>query len=316
MVKVVVTGIPLDQKAASGNRNTKIFHADCYPYPEILRQKKYEMQGVVFLSENQLALEKADVVLCIDVTPDIFSRIKKLPAKIFKILQVKKSVLYDFFSHSLPVIQDPVWDVVLTWNRSFEAQDIIYYDIPMAGKSVLGLPDTLPESYMDFYECGVVIDSCKRHDHRGFVPERNEFYKALSGSGAIDLYGNGWRNAPDAHQFGEIDSKIDVMKKYSYALVVENMRVQGYVTEKLADCILAGIPVIYFGDCYSAQKRFPDSFVPLPEISMKAFADCKRVIKENYTSFYKSVRNCYRNSDDWSSSYTDALENALKRFCK
>lgn len=316
MVKVVVTGMSLDQNAAPENRAEKIFHADCYPYPEIWRQEKYETQGFVFLSENQLALENADIVLCVEATQDIISRIKKLPAKIYKILQARKSVLHDVLSHSHLLIQDPVWDVVLTWNRSFEAQNIIYYDIPMAGKSVLGLPDTLPTAHGEFHECGVVIASRKDGDHRGFIPERNTFYKALSRSGAIDLYGNGWRNEPDVHQFGEVDSKINIMKKYSYALVIENMYVSGYATEKLADCILAGIPVIYLGDCYNAQKRFPDTFVPLPEISMKAFADCKRVIEENYTSFYQSVRNCYQNSDDWSSSYINALDNALNRFRK
>jgi len=80
---------------------------------------------------------------------------------------------------------------------------------------------------------------------------------------AIDLYGRGWdrwrsrqsmwwpywRNFIALMQTyrGSCESKIDVLSKYRFSLCLENMPMQGYITEKIFDCFYAGTIPIYLG---------------------------------------------------------------------
>ena len=313
MVKAVVVGLYVDKDCVFGSSNGGTGYGNYLHYPEILLRKMLEVYNIAFFSESQLPLEEADVVLCIDLTPDLYDRIKQLPSGIYKILQACESPLYAPFSHYYKVLGDPVWNAVLTWNRAFEGENIFHYDIPITGKTGSGLPEFLPERDLEFSECGVVIASGKGRDPRGFLPERQQFYKKMTAAGYIDLYGNGWKVEPEKNRFGKINDKIAVLKKYSYALVIENLWSDGYVTEKIGDCILAGLPVIYAGDFYYAQMRFPDTFVPLTDINVDCFIQAREKIRQNYTDFCQAVRGSYQNSDTWCDSYLLAMKNI---FCK
>jgi len=64
----------------------------------------------------------------------------------------------------------------------------------------------------------------------------------------FDLYGYGWNVKQHPSYIGCIDSKFEVYHKYKFALCLENMcDVKGYITEKICDCICAGIVPIYYG---------------------------------------------------------------------
>lgn len=64
----------------------------------------------------------------------------------------------------------------------------------------------------------------------------------------IDIYGNGYKSIPD---------KFDILRKYKYAIVIENCQYQDYWTEKIGDCFLAGCYPIYHG-CPNIDKYFPE----------------------------------------------------------
>ncbi len=51
-------------------------------------------------------------------------------------------------------------------------------------------------------------------------------------------------------------SKVDVFRRYRFALVFENQRQPGYVTEKFLDCLLDGTVPIYWGDP-TLESRLP-----------------------------------------------------------
>ena len=79
----------------------------------------------------------------------------------------------------------------------------------------------------------------------------------------FDLYGKGWdrfftRNIlwwPLLRHFGKIqslykgavNSKLETMSQYDFALCFENMIMDGYITEKIFDCFYSGTIPIYWG---------------------------------------------------------------------
>ena len=87
-------------------------------------------------------------------------------------------------------------------------------------------------------------------------------------SDIIDVYGNGYKPIPD---------KIEALKKYQYAIVIENCRYPDYWTEKIGDCFLAGCYPIYHG-CINFEEYFPrDSF---SKIDVCDIHNSIKVIKE------------------------------------
>lgn len=92
-------------------------------------------------------------------------------------------------------------------------------------------------------------------------------------SDIIDVYGNGYNSIPD---------KLDVLRKYKYAIVVENCQYQDYWTEKIGDCYLAGCYPIYHG-CPNIKDYFPQgSFSKINVCDIeKSVEAIKRIIDNN-----------------------------------
>ena len=67
-------------------------------------------------------------------------------------------------------------------------------------------------------------------------------------SDIIDIYGNGYKSIPD---------KFDILRKYKYAIVIENCKYPDYWTEKIGDCFLASCYPIYHG-CPNIEEFFPE----------------------------------------------------------
>ena len=86
---------------------------------------------------------------------------------------------------------------------------------------------------------------------------------ALTDFNAVDLYGRGWerwwsrqamwmpywRNRRKLMSIykGACASKFDVLQHYQFCLCFENMAMNGYITEKLFDCLYAGTIPLYLG---------------------------------------------------------------------
>jgi len=65
-------------------------------------------------------------------------------------------------------------------------------------------------------------------------------------SHSVDVFGGGWPKSMRNYR-GYVSSKVSLLKRYRFCLVMENQRQTGYVTEKLLDCIAAGTVPIYWG---------------------------------------------------------------------
>lgn len=64
----------------------------------------------------------------------------------------------------------------------------------------------------------------------------------------FDLYGVGWSKERHPSYKGAPKDKFEVYHNYKFALALENTKnVRGYVTEKIFDCLVAGIVPVYLG---------------------------------------------------------------------
>lgn len=127
---------------------------------------------------------------------------------------------------------------------------------------------------------------------------RIEAMAELAPSGAIDLYGFGWkkwwsprslwlpywRNRKSLMSIykGSCQSKLDTLSKYRFCLCFENMAMDGYITEKIIDCFYAGTIPLYLGA--------PDIDKYIPE---NCYIDCRE-----FTSWTDLLKNVQSMSDE------------------
>jgi hypothetical protein len=134
------------------------------------------------------------------------------------------------------------------------------------------------------------------------------------------IYGPGWsagKNIPKKYRedlslmatsdyLGVCKNKIDVLRGYTFALCIENVRWPGYVTEKIIDCFVAGTIPIYFGapdieklipsDAYIHLDNFSNWNDLLDYIQNMSLEDITRIQKAGaeYLSLPASSRHSYQ----------------------
>jgi hypothetical protein len=103
----------------------------------------------------------------------------------------------------------------------------------------------------------------------------------------FDLYGLGWDSAAFPSYKGKVSDKLATLTHYRFALVYENAQsYAGYISEKIQDCLLAGVVPIYGGapniaqwipsDCYidiNQFKTFDDLYAFLSGMTAEAHAE-------------------------------------------
>lgn len=77
----------------------------------------------------------------------------------------------------------------------------------------------------------------------------------------------GYRAAAEAHQ-GMAESKSETLSRYDFAICFENMALEGWITEKIFDCLFVGTIPVYWGapdieewvpgDCFVDMRQFDD----------------------------------------------------------
>lgn len=154
---------------------------------------------------------------------------------------------------------------------------------------------------------------------------RIEAMVELSKFGVIDLYGRGWdrwwsrealwlpywRNRSTLMSIyrGACASKFEVLQQYEFCLCFENMAMNGYITEKIFDCLYAGtiplyqgapdileyIPEEVFIDCrkYSSWSEMWAEVSAMPDEKIRSMRDAGRAFlhSEKARPFFDSVEN-------------------------
>lgn len=107
--------------------------------------------------------------------------------------------------------------------------------------------------------------------------------------GELDLFGQGWtdlRNLPPrwrqvlTESFSKApplpcENKLATIRGYRFCLCVENARFPGYVTEKLLDCLVAGVVPLYLG-APDIEKYFPAKCF----IDLRKYRSSKSLLEE------------------------------------
>lgn len=110
---------------------------------------------------------------------------------------------------------------------------------------------------------------------------RIEAMASLAKLDAVDLFGRGWnewwspksmwppywmnRKMLMSIYRGACSSKFEVLSRYKFCLCFENMAMDGYITEKIFDCLYAGTIPLYLGA--------PDISQIIPD---NAYVDCRK----------------------------------------
>ena len=132
-------------------------------------------------------------------------------------------------------------------------------------------------------------------------------------SGDFDLYGHGWEKRGYKNYRGTCESKAEVYHNYRFALCLENaIGITGDITEKIYDCICAGIIPIYLGapdvsevipnSCFIDYGRF-DSIS-----DMYAFIS---QMSESEFEAYMSAQREFLESDAYQSLFAEGWEKRI-----
>jgi len=142
---------------------------------------------------------------------------------------------------------------------------------------------------------------------------QNRLRAAKNWADFVDVYGGGWpKDLQNYH--GVCMSKIDVFRRYKFALVFENQRQPGYVTEKFLDCLLDATVPIYWGDP-TLEARLPAKMIyPIEDEngSIEPFIRDQEGYKQRRAAIQahrKEILDVYSTRQ-----FVQALHEGLKRF--
>ena len=262
-----------------------------------------EEKGYSFHCQSTLLPEKADVILCIDLSPELDACIRQYPASARKILLLEEAPLHSSYTIQQPQNSylQPIWERIITWNHSYEAEYITHFDLPFA----FGCAPIPPEPSTQ--SAGLAFVSNAPDERLGLIRRKHHLCQALHKTGQVDILRFGGAPA------GPI-SNLTCIKALAYrpfALAIEDTWISGYVSDLLPACILAGVPTIYWGDVATAKRRFPGTFIPLDEISPEAFTQAKTELEKRREELNHRILACQSQIQKWSSSFVNALANAL-----
>ncbi len=108
-------------------------------------------------------------------------------------------------------------------------------------------------------------------------------------AGEFDLYGFKWKEGKYKNYKGPLHtSKLEKLKEYKFSICYENMcDVKGYITEKMFDCLAAGVVPVYWGasnvadyipeGCFIDRRRFANN--------EEMYQFLKKVTQEEYQAY-------------------------------
>ena len=138
------------------------------------------------------------------------------------------------------------------------------------------------------------------------------------------FYGKGWDKEIHPCYGGAVDKKADVYQKYRFALCYENIEgMNGYVTEKMPDCLVNGIVPIYAGsvdvddyiprECYIRLRDF-NNYVELYEYLKTMDTSTYSNYLNNADLFLKSDKSDYFSGAKYAQYILEAISHKKPFF--
>ncbi len=197
------------------------------------------------------------------------------------------------------------FDAMLTWNDflaeyggKFHGFPVIFYDFPFGAvhgvrsdtNGLLPNPAARRKAI-----CQIAGDK--------YTPVMGQLYRVrrnaarwfhARGRFPMDVYGFPRMNVPNYK--GRVDSKLDTMRQYRFALCFENFYhpiwSRGYVTEKIFDCMYADCVPVYYGAC-NVEKYIPaNCFIDFRQF--RDFAELEAFLSgqtdRDYLNYVRNIR--------------------------
>jgi hypothetical protein len=282
---------------------------------EYLRTKGKSVHTADLLATANPGAEGASAYISLGI-PDNFRRIaSEGQARLRAFVIMEPPVVAPHLYRMLPELTD-AFEQVYVHNVDGDGYDMAGVQRDKLRRLYWPLPyDKVLEPYWSQRDRAhriVVINGS--HKPQSFRAEqystRIEAMAALAPAGVVDLYGRGWdrwwsrealwlaywRNRRTLMSIykGACASKFEVLQRYKFCLCFENMAMNGYITEKLFDCLYAGTIPLYLG-APDIERYVPDN----------VYIDCRKF--RSWDDMWAQVREIPE-------SRVDAMRQAGRQF--
>lgn len=198
----------------------------------------------------------------------------------------------------------------------------LYWPQPYAGV----LPDYWANTSRERRIC-VVNGNHKPVSYVGeLYSKRISVIAQLEGMGAVDLYGIGWARWWGKNSLwlpywksrrrlmrvykGPCKSKHETLSRYTFSLCFENMAMDGYITEKLFDCLYAGAIPIYLGAKDIGEWIPQDVYIDFRKFrSVDKMWQFVRDMDDKEINAMRQTGRCFLESSFFKRTYYDSLVN-------
>lgn len=199
--------------------------------------KAGQEQGIDFYTPDQFNGE-ADVAIYMDVPRT------RVPSKKSLLILYEPSFLIP--ENWEPVLHDSV-DRVMTWNDTLVDNQKFFKS--NFTTDLTGVHHELSREQFFLRKPLVMMQTKKFSGYQfSLYNKRIEAIKFFerAAAGEFDLYGRNWEGFPSWR--GAMVDKLETLRNYRFCVAYENCTdAPGYITEKLTDCLLAGVVPIYWG---------------------------------------------------------------------
>jgi len=234
--------------------------------PGIKLKEHLEKRGHTYHTLDVCNMKKLDVVIFQDIPQSILTieSFKELIAYILKgklrnDYLLKCILRFPNIKRILIITEPPtVWPIsynakfykffnnILSWNDEY---------VSKFGLKKYYIPYYLAKYHSDFVDImhkkfiTMICSNKSSLQKNELYSERRKFIDFCERElGDFDLYGFGWENEKLSCYKGTVQNKHDTLSKYKFCICYENISgIQGYVTEKIFDCFVAGCVPIYLG---------------------------------------------------------------------
>jgi len=265
------------------NERSKILNRDNCLAPFIYLKSFLESKGLKVFTSDYLLNQQQSEVKKVYISLGMLDNYRELALR-------KDTILSTLIVFEPPVVAPRLYRSLMETSKYF--RHIFVHNMEVASSKLPNLvkyywPQTeneVIEKYWSRVNRGflTIINANKKPKQKTgeLYSKRIKAISYFSGSGEVDLYGYGWdkrifylpyllnRKAIMKCYKGAVASKYETLSRYNFALCFENMAMDGYITEKIFDCLFAGTIPVYLGDpniggavpenCFIDMRRFTD----------------------------------------------------------
>ncbi len=139
--------------------------------------------------------------------------------------------------------------------------------------------------------CAMIAQNKKSSHPSELYSERQKVMAFFADKEGFDLYGRGWEGCPQWRGFAQ--SKRTTLEKYRFSICYENMKdQQGYISEKIFDCFVAGCVPIYLGASNIDEYIPKDCFIDRRDFSSEEelFAFLNGIDEEKHQRYIDAIQ--------------------------